>query len=212
MKAAAIGLGLVLSLTGYGRTQATSSDASQAAPASAQADSNADLQAHTAQEAKVDTNSERDSSQPDHRYRLRLGGLAVGAGYRYFSGPVYPYGYAYGPYGFFPYSGVYSSVFWEPFGGGFPFYPAGYFRLGDGKGEVRLTTDPKDASVYLNGGYAGTADHLKSVWLEPGAYDLSVSASDRKTYEQRIYVLSGKSLKITAKLGASLPSDKQEKP
>jgi hypothetical protein len=77
---------------------------------------------------------------------------------------------------------------------------------------VRLTTEPKDASVYLNGGYAGTADHLKTVWLEPGAYDLSVSASNYTTYEQRIYVLSGKSLKITAKLGAALPGEKQEKP
>ena len=212
MKAAAIGLGLVLTLTGYGWTQATSSDTSQTATASAQADLSTDPQAHTVQEAKANTNSDKDSSQHDHRYRLRLGGLAVGAGYSYFSGPIFPYGYAYGPYGYYPYTGVFSSVFWEPFGGGFPFYPAGYFRPGDGKGEVRLTTDPKDASVYLNGGYAGTADHLKSVWLEPGAYDLSVSASDRKTYEQRIYVLSGKSLKITAKLGASLPSDKQEKP
>jgi PEGA domain len=211
MKAAAIGLGLVLALTGYGRTQATSSDASQSAPASAQADSSTDLQAHTAQEAKADTNSEKDSSKPEHRYRIRLGGLAVGAGYRYFSGPGYPYGFD-GPYGFYPYSGVYSSVLWEPFWGGFPFYPAGYFQPGDGKGVVRLTTDPKDASVYLNGGYAGTADHLKTVWLEPGAYDLSVSASNYTTYEQRIYVLSGKSLKITAKLGPSLPSEKQEKP
>jgi hypothetical protein len=212
MKAAAIGLGLVLTLTGYGRTQVTSSDTPQAAPAAAQADSSTDLQADTAQEAKADTNSKKDSSQPEHRYRLRLGGFAVGAGYSYFSGPVFPYGFGYWPYGFYPYSGVYSSVFWEPFGGGFPFYPAGYFQRGDGKGEVRLTADPKDASVYLNGGYAGTADHLKSIWLESGAYDLSVSAADRRTYEQRIYVLSGKSLKITAKLEASLPGDKQEKP
>ena len=211
MKAAAIGLGLVLALTGYGRTQATSSDTSQAAPASAQADSSTDLQAHTAQEAKADTNSDKDSSQPDHKYRIRLGGFAVGAGYRYFSGPGYPYGFE-GPYGFFPYSGVYSSIFWEPFGGGYPFYPAGYFQPGDGKGEVRLTTDRKDASVYLNGGYAGTADHLKTVWLDPRAYDLSVSAPDHTTYEQRIYVLSGKSLKITAKLVSSLPGDKPEKP
>ena len=211
MKAAAISLGLILTMSGYGQTQATSSDTSQAAAAPVKAESSTDLQGQTAQQAQAGATSEKDSSQPDHRYRLRLGGFAVGAGYRYFSGPAYPYGFE-GPYGFYPYSGLYSSIFWEPFWGGFPFYPAGYFQPGDGKGQVRLTTDPKDASVYLNGGYAGTADHLKTVWLEPGAYDLSVSASNRTTYEQRIYVLSGKSLKITAKLGASLPGDKQEKP
>src|SRR4029077_1247944 len=50
------------------------------------------------------------------------------------------------------------------------------------------------------GAYAGTADRLKSMWLDPGAYDLTVSAKDRESFHQRVYVLSGKSLKITAKL------------
>lgn len=120
MKAAAIGLGLVLALTGYGWTQATSSDTFQATAAPAQADSSTDLQTHAVQETKPDTNNDKDSSQPDHRYRMRLGGFAMGAGYRYFSGPGYPYGFE-GPYGFYPYGGLYSSVFWEPFWGGFPF-------------------------------------------------------------------------------------------
>ena len=54
--------------------------------------------------------------------------------------------------------------------------------------------------MYVNGGYAGTADKLKTIWLDPGAYDLSLSAAGREPYRERIYVLSGKTLKIAAVL------------
>jgi hypothetical protein len=75
-------------------------------------------------------------------------------------------------------------------------------RSPTGTGEGRLIADPKAAEVYINGGYAGTADKLKTLWLDPGAYDLTVSAAGRQPFHQRLYVLSGKSLKITAKLSA----------
>ena len=65
---------------------------------------------------------------------------------------------------------------------------------------MKLAADPNQAEVYIDGAYAGTADRLKTIWLEPGAYDLSVSHAGRESFHQRIYVLTGKSLKITAKL------------
>jgi hypothetical protein len=122
---------------------------------------------------------------------LRLGAVSVGAGYGWFSSPLYY------PYSVYPFPPFYSSLFWDPYWG--YFYPAGYFNHNDGKGEVRLSA-PKQADVYLDNAYAGKAEKLKSSWLEPGAYDLSVSDRDRASYHQRIYVLSGKSLRITAKL------------
>ena len=36
--------------------------------------------------------------------------------------------------------------------------------------------------------------------LDAGAYDLSVSAAGREPFEQRVYVLTGKTLSIHAKL------------
>jgi hypothetical protein len=122
---------------------------------------------------------------------LHLGTVSVAAGYRRFSSPLYY------PYGFSQFSPFYSSLLWDPYWG--YFYRAGYFSYNDGKGEVRLAA-PKQADVYLDNAYAGKAEKLKSIWLEAGAYDLSVSNSARASYHQRIYVLSGKSLKITAKL------------
>jgi hypothetical protein len=53
--------------------------------------------------------------------------------------------------------------------------------------------------VYVDGGYAGTIEHLKSFWLEPGAYDVAVTTADGRRFEQRVYVLTGKTLKLDAR-------------
>ena len=151
----------------------------------------------------------RDAEIPVEKSKIRwhLGTISVGTGYS--SGPYYgPYGfYPYGPYGLYPGDWVYSSL-WYPVWGGYPYYGPGFFNYNNGRGEVRLTADPKVAEVYIDGAYAGTADRLKSMWLDPGAYDLTVSAKDRESFHQRVYVLSGKSLKITAKLGSDGTKEK----
>ena len=157
-------------------------------------------------DARADTASKQEgkgsSSEGGHKLHFRLGTIAIGAGYTHFSGPAYYY--PYGPYEFYP-------PFWALFGPyPYPFFAPDYFAYGSAKGEVRLTAEPKDAAVYLDHAYAGTADHLKRIWLEPGAYDLSLSAAGREPFQQRIYVLSGKSVKISAKLVPAVPSAKTE--
>ena len=112
--------------------------------------------------------------------QVKLGTVSVGASYSRFS---YPYYYGYDPW------------FWNPC-----FYHPGYFmgfpQAAD-KGEVRLWANPK-ADVYLDDAYAGLAANLKHIWLDPGAYNLSVRAPNRAPFEQRIYVLTGKTLRINA--------------
>src|SRR5205807_8725909 len=107
-----------------------------------------------------------------------------------------PYSYPYGPYGWYPY---YSAAFCVPYVS-FGYLPNLAYE--SDKGDVKLAADPKQAVVYIDGAYAGTADRLNTIWLEPGAYDLSLSYTERERFRQRIYVLTGKSLKITAKLVA----------
>jgi hypothetical protein len=138
-------------------------------------------------------------SGAEHNLHLRLGAIALGAGYSHFSGPTYysPY-----PYGFYPLGWEYSA-WWFPYWGPYSDFTSGYFAYGSAKGEVKLAAEPKTAQVYLDRAYAGTANHLRNIWLEPGAYDLSLRAPGREDYCQRIYVLSGKALKITAKLAAA---------
>ncbi len=147
-------------------------------------------------------NEDKDSGPEKRKWCLRLGGISVGAGYSHFSGPIYPpyaYPYAYAPFGFYPgeWSRLPTGIRWEACTP-----TTGRDRSPTGTGEGRLIADPKAAEVYINGGYAGTADKLKTLWLDPGAYDLTVSAAGRQPFHQRLYVLSGKSLKITAKLSA----------
>lgn len=137
-----------------------------------------------------------------HRYHLRLGTVALNVGY--ISGPLW---YPYAPYGYYPYYGGVFDPFWAPFS---PYYYPASFPYGVDKGQIELKADPKDAAVYIDGAYAGTVQHLKNIWLDPGAYDISLSASGREPFHQRVYVLTGKTLNINARL-AAVTSAKEEK-
>ena len=129
--------------------------------------------------------------------RFRLAGVSIGAGYSYTSG--------YRPFWYSPYYwGVpYYSLwdFYSPFY--YPFHP-GYFNgfaRGPNMGEVKLHAASKKAEVFVDGAYAGVAEDLKTLWLEPGAYNLEVRAHTGTPFSRRIYVLSGKTLKIDAAPG-----------
>jgi hypothetical protein len=70
------------------------------------------------------------------------------------------------------------------------------FNRGEGMGEVKLDTEAKNASVYIDGAYAGPVKDRRNIWLRPGTYELQVRETDKKVYAQRIYVLSGKTLRV----------------
>ena len=61
---------------------------------------------------------------------------------------------------------------------------------------MKLQSAAKDAEVYLDNAYAGTASKLKSFWLQPGVYELEVRTQGRAPQAKRIYVLTGKTLKV----------------
>ncbi len=119
--------------------------------------------------------------------KVRLGGVSVGVGY---SHGFYPY------CGYF-YPGVWCDPFFYPFSPYGAFYP-GFYSLSPraGMGQVKLQTPYKDAEVYLNGAYAGTVGELKDIWLEPGVYELEIRPAKAEPLQKRIYVLSGKTVKI----------------
>lgn len=135
------------------------------------------------------------------QYHLRLGTAALNVGY--ISGPLW---YPYAAYGYYPYYGAVLDPFWGPLS---PYYYPASIAYGVDKGQIQLKADPKDAAVYIDGAYAGTAKQLKNIWLDPGAYDLSVRAAGREPFQQRLYVLTGKTLGISAKLTAVTKEEKQ---
>jgi hypothetical protein len=132
--------------------------------------------------------------------RVRLGGVSVSGGY--YSGPGW-YGPGYwspawwGPAMWRPWGPMWADPLW--YGAwAHPGYWNGFLQ-GPGMGEVKLSKPSEEAMVYLDGAYAGPAKKLKSMWLEPGVYSLEVR-DDGRTWQRKIYVLSGKTLALRPEL------------
>jgi hypothetical protein len=73
-------------------------------------------------------------------------------------------------------------------------------------GQVKLETHLKDAEVYINGNYAGTVGHLKTMTLTPGNYSIEVRAPGRAPFRQNVHVLAGKTLKLHPDLPIQTPA------
>jgi hypothetical protein len=138
-----------------------------------------------------DSGSTTKAASQGWRPHIHFGGLSVGAGFSHYSGG-YPYGYDPGYWNYSPYYS-YSPVLWSAF------YHPGYFTgfaWQPNMGNVKIRAPDKTSLVYLDGALAGRLDKLKDMWLEPGAYNLEVLNSSHR-FTQRIYVLSGKTLRVT---------------
>jgi hypothetical protein len=138
-----------------------------------------------------------DEQREEKRSRVRLGGIVVNAGYGHHSGS--PYGWSH----WYPYS-YWHPYHWGhgPFVGWSHFYHPGYwsgFSRMYGMGEVKIISEAKEAAVLIDGAFAGLAKDLKTVWLEPGAYNIEIRPKDAEGYSKRVYVLSGKTLKLDVK-------------
>lgn len=124
--------------------------------------------------------------------RVRLG--SIGVGYSHFNGPAWPYYSYYGPYSAYPYPFWLSPYIHPGLYSGFGYRP--------NLGEVKITAADRDASVYIDDAYAGIAGKLKNMWLEPGVYRIRVQDASGKSFERKVYVLTGKRLDIKAELRA----------
>jgi hypothetical protein len=143
------------------------------------------------------------SVEASKQTRVYVGGVSLTTGYNRFSGPGYWET---------PFYGSYGSQFWTPFWrshspyDGFAisgFYPAHNFQGGPNMGEIKLQAEPITASVFINDAYAGRVQDLRSMSLEPGVYNLRIEADGYPGFARKVYVLSGKTLKIEADLTAA---------
>ena len=74
-------------------------------------------------------------------------------------------------------------------------YPPSYVE--QNYGYVKLDTDRKDASVFIDGGYADKIKENKKFALRPGNHDIELRDSDGRTiYQQRVAVIIGKTTKL----------------
>jgi hypothetical protein len=128
----------------------------------------------------------------------------AGTGYGAHRNEDYRHYQAYNPY----YYG-YATPYWAPYYYGYGYYgPAPYGYHGypavhgheREAGAVRLQVPQEDASVYVDGHYAGKVDDFNGaferLYLEPGNHEIMLRKDGYRTYRIRIYVPLDQTLKI----------------
>jgi hypothetical protein len=74
-------------------------------------------------------------------------------------------------------------------------YPPNY--MAENFGYVKLKTDRKDASVYVDGGFADTIAKAKKFALRPGNHEIEVRDTEGATiFKERVAVLVGKTTEL----------------
>jgi len=74
-------------------------------------------------------------------------------------------------------------------------YPPDY--MASNFGYVKIKTDRKDASVFVDGGFADKVEKAKKFALRPGNHEIELRDSDgRMLYKQQIAVLVGKTTEL----------------
>jgi hypothetical protein len=127
---------------------------------------------------------------------------AASAQHRVFvSGGFVGSGPGWGWYG--PGWGWYGPGWYGPWGWG---YPYAYAPI-PSSGQVKLVDVAKDALVYIDGGFAGTAGKLKKFALRPGNHNLELrDPSGHAFHQEKIHVIPGKTLEIYGTAGGRRPA------
>jgi hypothetical protein len=76
-------------------------------------------------------------------------------------------------------------------------YPPDYMAANFGY--VKIKTDRKDASVYVDGGFADKVEKAKKFALRPGNHNIELKDSDGRTlYKEQVAVIVGKTTELHA--------------
>ncbi len=93
-------------------------------------------------------------------------------------------------------------------------YPA--YRYYDRDASVRLDVKPNDASVYIDGYYAGLVDDFDGVFqrlrTSPGGHDITFYLEGHRTYSERVYLTPDNTLKIRHRMEKLGPGEVAERP
>lgn len=94
--------------------------------------------------------------------------------------------------------GFFGPAWYQPYnwgwGYGYPVYVTPVVNTGD----VKLKA-AKDALVYIDDGYAGTAGKLKRFVLAPGTHTIALrDPSGHTYYQERVAVIRGKTVEVDA--------------
>lgn len=98
------------------------------------------------------------------------------------------------------YNPFWYDPFWYSWYAGPPVYTVPQYTHGTIKTEI----EPKNAEVYVNGGYVGTANKFRGIFhgldLRPGNYELEFRAPNYRPLKMKVYVAANKTLKLKEQL------------
>lgn len=96
-----------------------------------------------------------------------------------------------GPAFYGPAFGWYGPAWYGPYG----YY--GYVSAPN-SGSVKIDTKDKNASVFVDGAFAGTVGDLKTFHLKTGDHAIELRGPDGNSfYQEHIDVIAGKTIKLT---------------
>jgi hypothetical protein len=99
---------------------------------------------------------------------------------------------SYAPFGWYGY----GYGYWGP-GWVYPAYPV--YAVRPNTGEVKIDTDMKDASLYIDSGFVGPVRKFKKVELRPGNHEIELrDASGGRLFDKRVQVIVGKTVEFRA--------------
>ena len=103
--------------------------------------------------------------------------------------PYVPVVRSYAPYGRYGFGYGYYRPAWS-----YPPYPLYAVQT---TGQVKIDTDMKDATLYIDGGFVGPVRKFKKVDLRPGNHDIELrDASGDRLFNRRVQVIVGKSVEL----------------
>jgi len=95
------------------------------------------------------------------------------------------------------YGGGFYAPYWGSYWG--PSWVGPSYAYPD-SGQVKLDTKVKSAEVFVNGAYAGTTGDNKTMRLRPGQYNIEIREGGQSRFAQRVFVVSGKTLRLSPML------------
>jgi hypothetical protein len=114
-----------------------------------------------------------------------------------------------------------GGYFYDPFLGPYPWWPLNaysfaYYPIDDDRALVRVHVTPKEATVYVDGFYAGIAGDfdgsLRPLPLPPGTHDIVLYLEGYRTVQTRAYLAPGSTVELHETMECLPPGGRSEPP
>jgi hypothetical protein len=123
------------------------------------------------------------------------------------------------PYFYGPFYNPWFGAQWGGWGYPYPYPPYGGYRLAAPDATLRLEVEPKNASVFVDGYFAGNVDDFDGVFqrlhVDPGEHEIVVYLEGFRSIHEKLYVGPNSSRKITRqmeRLAAGEPNEPKPEP